>query len=154
MREVRATVERVADGKVWLRVPNQAGGCGRCHEPGGCGAVRLTDLFKGMNGPLVLPDRFGVVEGQSVWLGVPEQVPLRAALLCYALPLAFGLAGGALGGLAALSGHSDIDVLAGLVVGLAGGWRLVQRRLAPESGGRRQAWSVRPADESRRGCGE
>jgi sigma-E factor negative regulatory protein RseC len=145
MTEARATVLRVADGQVWLRLEDRPGGCGRCDEPGGCRATRLTDVFKSSGEMIRLPNTLGSRVGDGVIIGVPEGAPLRAALLGYVLPLGLMLGFGGLSLLLAPFATADANVLAGvgagLLVGVAAGrrltgrWRQLGLTLAPADAG-------------------
>lgn len=121
MMDAQARVVRVGEGKVWLRLEDRPGGCGRCDEPGGCRATRLADVFKFAGEEFCLPDSLGSKVGDGVAIAVPEGAPLRAAVLGYVLPLGSMLVSGGLGLLLAPFASADANVLAGVVVGLTGG---------------------------------
>lgn len=129
MMDARATVVRVADGRVWLRLEDRPGGCGRCDEPGGCRSTRISHIFKSADNVVCLPDSVGLRVGEGVLIRVPEGAPLRAALLSYVLPLALMLFMAVLClALAPFPGR-DANVLAGVLAGLlagvaAGRWAL------------------------------
>lgn len=91
----------------------RSGGCGRCHEEGGCGntADSRCDEF-------VVLSEFDVKLGDKVRIVVPEGAALRAALLAYGLPLAGLLIGAALGFLLA---GTDLACVLGGGVGLGAG---------------------------------
>ncbi|MDO6388261.1 MULTISPECIES: SoxR reducing system RseC family protein [unclassified Uliginosibacterium] len=96
----------------------RSSGCGRCHEPGGCGgaeAARCSEYRVG--NPL------GAQPGQRVLIEVPEGSALRAAGLGYGLPLA-GVLGGAFVGMLLLGG--DVGSALGGLVGLALGFGLAR----------------------------
>jgi sigma-E factor negative regulatory protein RseC len=143
MMQARATVLRVERGHVWLRLEDRPGGCGRCDEPGGCRSTRLTDVFKSSGELIRLPDSLGSRVGDGVTIGVPDGAPLRAALLCYVLPLGLMLGFAGLATVLAPFGALDADVLAGMAVGLfvgvmaarritgSGRWRHLGLTLAP-----------------------
>lgn len=121
MMETGAMVVRVAEGRVWLRLQQRGGGCGRCDEPGGCRSTRLTDIFKPGGEEFCLPDALGLRVGEAVRIGVPEGAPLRAALLSYGLPLCLVLVFGAAVAAIAPFSNADANVLAGAVLGLLAG---------------------------------
>lgn len=91
----------------------RSGGCGRCHEEGGCGnsAESRCDEF-------VVLDALDARPGDRVRIEIPEGVALRAALLAYGLPLAGVLIGAGLGYV--LYG-SDLAGVAGAVAGFIAG---------------------------------
>lgn len=121
MREVRAMVVRAEAGHLWLRLNDRGTGCGRCDEPGGCRSTRLTDIFKGPDGVVCVPDTLGAGVGEPVRIGVPDRAPLLGAAVSYGLPLVLMLGLG--GGMAVISpfAHGDANVLLGVLMGLVGG---------------------------------
>ncbi|WP_246034648.1 SoxR reducing system RseC family protein [Azoarcus indigens] len=98
MMEVVGRVERVANGLVWVRATTRSG-CGRCGEPGGCGAARITEVFGKKSSVFILANRIGAAVGDEVSLQVQEGAPLKAALLSYGLSILLLLLGGASAGL-------------------------------------------------------
>lgn len=84
----------------------RSGGCGRCHEIGGCGGdgheQRCEEFF--------VDNVFGAQDGQRVTIEIPEGVALKAAVLMYGIPL-LALLGGA--ALARLLSSSDLAVATG-----------------------------------------
>ena len=127
MMQARATVLRVEDGQVLLRLEDRPGGCGRCDEPGGCRSTRLAEIFKSSGEVVRLPDSLGLHVGDGVTISVPEGAPLRAALLAYVLPLGLMLVLGALALVVQPFATSDANVLTGVVAGLVGGVWLGRR---------------------------
>lgn len=133
----RATVVRLEEGFAWVKLDEQAGGCGRCDEPGGCRAAQLTHAFGAPRDTFRVADPRGVARcpGQSVALAVAPGLPLRAAMLLYALPaglLLLGAAGGQW-----LMG-SDLAALAGGGLAMAAGFALARGR----AGRRRSSFAV------------
>lgn len=153
MMEAGATVVRVAEGRVWVRLQQQLGGCGRCDEPGGCQATRLSDIFKPSGGEVCLPDSMGFQVGERVRIAVPEGAPLRAALLSYGLPLGLVLSLGAAFGALAPFVSGDANVLAGVVLGLLLGVVLGRRIMAGPRWRRALGLSLRRADPAVPACG-
>ncbi|MRD72852.1 Fis family transcriptional regulator [Rhodocyclus tenuis] len=100
------------------------GGCGRCHEPGGCGGgpnigrmfCSAPRNFRALN-----PQRLSV--GARVRVTIADGAVRRSALVAYAIPLLLFLAG-AIGG-AFLAG--ELASFAGAVFGLLAGWMLLRR---------------------------
>lgn len=153
MREVRATVVRAVDGQLWLRLNDRGGGCGRCDEPGGCRSTRLTDIFKGPEGVVCLPDTLGVGVGEGVRIAVADQAPILGAVVSYVLPLGLMLV---LGGLAvALSPFDspDANVLVGVVAGLVGGVLVGRRVMASPRWQGTMGLSLRRDDGNSPVCG-
>lgn len=122
--DVRGTVIRSSAQGPWVRIEDQAGGCGRCDEPGGCRSIQLTQAFGGPSREFLLPSGVPVQVGDRVLVKVADGVPGAAALLAYGLPL-LGLFAGALGGMGlAPFAEPDANVLVGGGLGLALGWRI------------------------------
>ncbi len=96
MIEARATVERIDRKFAWVR-PDTVGGCGRCSEPGGCGAAHLTDILGTRRKVFALPNDIGVRPGDRVTITIQEGAPLRAALLSYGLGTVCAVAGAGMG---------------------------------------------------------
>ena len=53
--QARARVLRVEDDPAWHEMSENAGGCGRCDEPGGCRSVQLAHAFGGAGKGFALP---------------------------------------------------------------------------------------------------
>lgn len=98
--QVRALV-RALDGETAL-VEVQGGGCGRCHESGGCGGHHLTQVLCGAPRTYRATNPFGAQVGDEVMVGIPARVVWIGATWGYVLPvlalLTGALAGMALGG--------------------------------------------------------
>lgn len=120
MIQARAIVERLEGDQVWVRVSEQAGGCGRCHEPGGCRSVKIAHLFKPPTESFCLPNSIGARPGDPVLISIDDGAPLRAALASYALSAVLMVVGGAIGALACST--ADLAVLAGALAGLLLAW--------------------------------
>lgn len=103
-------------------------GCGRCHETGGCQSGILGQLFRTRPRLFRLANSIGAVPGDPVVVRVAEGATLRAALLIYALPVAFlllgAVAGTALGDAANNDAAAAIGALSGFVVGVLSGLTL------------------------------
>ena len=117
MIEARAVVVRAGDGKVWARLIERQGGCGRCSEPGGCHAPHLTEMFQGTDKLYVFDDTLGLGVGEHIRILIEEGAPLRAALASYGLGTALVLAGAALGVWLAPVGQADPAAAVGMALG-------------------------------------
>ena len=95
MIEAKGTVTAL-DG-AYAIVHVDAGGCGRCHEDGGCGGHNLgAMLCRSPREYRVLnPGQSGL--GEQVTIVVSEGAVKSAALMAYGLPLLLLLAGAAFG---------------------------------------------------------
>lgn len=109
---VRGTVRALEDGKALVEI--EQGGCGRCHEEGGCGGQQLTQMF--CSGPRTYEaeNKIGASVGDKVVVATPLGSVRKTANLAYGVPLLgmigstivgvqlFGELGGMLGALAGL----------------------------------------------------
>lgn len=83
MIEIAAVVTAVENG--YLEVESASTGCGRCHEPGGCGGVSLGSMLCAKPRRLrVRNDLPGPVQvGDQVDVGVADGILGQAALVTY-----------------------------------------------------------------------
>ena len=95
--QAMAQVVRVELGRAWLRVTDAGGGCGRCHEPGGCRSVQITQAFGLPKADFALPTTLELRVGDKVVISIPDGAPLKAALASYGLGVVLLVAGAALG---------------------------------------------------------
>lgn len=98
-------------------------GCGRCHEPGGCGGGLLTGEYACKRRYRV-PNPQGVQPGDQVVVSIPEGRVLSAALWIYGLPMLLGLI--AAGGAAMLWQRDAFTIIAS-VLGFVLGFVLLKR---------------------------
>lgn len=117
MIETPAEVIRIAGDRVWVKLSERQGGCGRCDEPGGCRSMRITDTFGKPNDVFALESSLSVKVGDRVKIAIVEGAPLRAALLSYGLAAVMMLAGAGIGTLFAPAA-SDLAAAVGMVSGL------------------------------------
>lgn len=101
----------------WASIEVASGGCGRCHEQGGCGATQLTQVLRGAPARYEVLNSVHAVAGDRVELVLPSQDLRRAVARAYLLPLAALVTGAALGG---FWGETHSVVLG--LVGLGFGW--------------------------------
>lgn len=74
------------------------GGCGRCHEPGGCGGVQLTQALCVSPRHYRLPfDGIPLAAGDRVVIDIAPGAVRRTANLVYGLPLLATVLGAAVG---------------------------------------------------------
>jgi len=90
------------------------GGCGRCHEEGGCGGQHLTQMFCAGPKTYRVDNQVGAMVGERVVVAVGAGSLRRTANLAYGLPLISAIAGAVLG--MALGG--DLAAILGAVTGL------------------------------------
>lgn len=122
MSETKGIVTAI-DGDYAI-VRTEEGGCGRCHESGGCGGVRVSQML--CTSPRlwrVLNPR-GAAMGEEVRIAVAEGAVGASAMLIYVQPLGALLSGAILGSLLAGEGGA----IAGGALGLLAAWRWVSWR--------------------------
>jgi len=119
MIETRAIVVRTGEGKVWVRLLENQSGCGRCDEPGGCHAPKLTEIFRGGGRIFTVDDSLGLCVDERVKVVIDEGLPLQAALGSYGLGTVLALSGAALGVWLAPTARADLGAATGLVLGIA-----------------------------------
>jgi sigma-E factor negative regulatory protein RseC len=119
---VRAIVRELDPDGALVEV--EQGGCGRCHEKGGCGGQSLTQMFCSE------PKRYRVVNGIGAGVGDRVVVAMAAgsvrksANLGYVLPLTATIAGALLG----MQLGEDQGAMLGAAVGLLLSFIYVGRR--------------------------
>ncbi len=114
-----AIVARVEGDHAYVEVGG--GGCGRCHETGGCLSGILGQLFSSKPRQFRVANRIGAVPGEHVVVRVAEGAALRAALLTYILPVLFLLLGAVAGTALGEASNSDASAALGALAGLACG---------------------------------
>ncbi|MEF8699340.1 MAG: SoxR reducing system RseC family protein [Candidatus Accumulibacter sp. UW26] len=123
MTEAWGTVVAVYEQEATIRIDE--GGCGRCHEAGGCGGAGHLFCATARTFRVPNPDRCAV--GQRVRITVAQGSIGRSALHAYAFPLLALFAGVLLG--STLAGETG--AISGAIGGLFIGWlglRRAQRR--------------------------
>ncbi|MGB4467079.1 MAG: SoxR reducing system RseC family protein [Azovibrio sp.] len=108
----------------------EGGGCGRCHEQGGCGGQQLTQMFCSTPRQYRVRNPLGARPGDQVSIILPAGALSRYATLAYGLPL-LGLIGGAVLG-QALGG--DSGALSGGLSGVVVAACLMRRRIRGMAG--------------------
>lgn len=101
----RAQVVRLIGKRAVIQAIDQ--GCGRCHEPGGCGGYRA--LSSGQR-EFPVDNRLGAAVGDIVEISVAEGTVARLAGRFYLLPLVGVIAGAVLGG-------DGVRAIVGAIVG-------------------------------------
>ena len=122
-------VVRALDGDV-AEVEVESGGCGRCHEEGGCGGQQLTQMF--CNGPKTyrVDNAVGADIGDHVTVAIAAGSVRRTANLAYGVPLTAAIVGAALG----TSVGGDVSAMLGSGLGLALSLLYVRFRSQDSSG--------------------
>lgn len=110
---IRATV-RSLDGDEAL-VEVEQGGCGRCHEKGGCGGQQLTQMF--CSGPknYRVANPHGACVGDQVTVAIAPGTVRQTANLAYGVPLTATIVGAAIGTQIA----GDLGAMLGALLGIS-----------------------------------
>lgn len=122
MAEARGTITALDGDHAFVRIAGE--GCGRCHEPGGCGGNNLARVFCPSPGIHPVLNPRGAKVGEEVVIVIRERTLLHSALAGYVLPL-FGLFLGAALGLD-LAGETGSMI--GALGGLFAAWALQRTR--------------------------
>ncbi|MCK6392918.1 SoxR reducing system RseC family protein [Zoogloea sp.] len=146
----QGVVSRVEGDHVWVEV-SVSGGCGRCHEAGGCGGVNIARPLGKALRELRLRNDVDALPGDRVSVIVDDAVPLRAALLTYGAPVVGVLVGAALG--TSLAADGNPDLLAALGAGAGGVLMYLFGRARSGGGGAVPMKIERVAGPSAGGCG-
>lgn len=109
----QAVVRSVDGGDAVVEVAQ--GGCGRCHEKGGCGGQSLTQMFCTVPKTYRVANDIGAQVGEHVVIAIGAGSIRRTANLAYGLPLLSAIGGALLG--SALNG--DLGAVVGTLGGLA-----------------------------------
>ena len=125
---VRAIVREINQADALVEV--EQGGCGRCHEPGGCGGQQLTQMFCSTPKTYRVANELGAGVGDRVTVEIAAGSVRRSANLAYVLPLTATIAGAVLG---MLLGDDPGAILGGLA-GLLVAFLHVRRRAAAGTG--------------------
>lgn len=115
--EQEAVVARVAGKHAYLEVGG--GGCGHCHETGGCQSGILGRLFCSEPRQFRILNSIGAAPGDRVFVHVAEGATLRAALLTYVLPVLSLLLGAFAGNAIGDGGSGDVATALGALCGFA-----------------------------------
>lgn len=108
-------VVRALDGSDAL-VEVEQGGCGRCHEEGGCGGQQLTQMFCGGPKSYHAENAIGAGIGDRVVVATAPGSVRRTANLAYGIPLLSAIGGAFVGMPLGGDGGAVLGALAGLIV--------------------------------------
>jgi sigma-E factor negative regulatory protein RseC len=125
---VRAIVRELdADGAL---VEVEQGGCGRCHEKGGCGGQSLTQMFCSEPKKYRVVNEIGAGVGDRVVVAIAAGSVRKSANLGYVLPLTASIAGALLG----MQLGEDRGAMLGAAAGLLLSFIYVRRRTTTGDG--------------------
>lgn len=119
---IRAVVRSLDDGQAVVEV--EQGGCGRCHEKGGCGGQHLTQMFCSGQKTYRVANDIGAGIGDRVTIAVAPGSIRRTANLAYGLPLTAAIAGAVAG----MQLGGDAGAMLGAVVALVLAFSVVRQR--------------------------
>ena len=116
MSDTRAKVVSI-DGDSLVVELSDGAGCGRCHEPGGCGGTSIATMRCAVPQRYQLANPGDVSVGDTVALHLPNDVVRRGAFFGYLLPLLLLLAGAGIGLWFGSEPGSIIGGMTGLAIG-------------------------------------
>jgi sigma-E factor negative regulatory protein RseC len=122
MIEVSATVVSLDGDHAFVRVARQ--GCGRCHEPGGCGGKNLTQAFCPSPKTYRVVNARGARVGEEVKVVIHDLTLLRGAIAGYGFPLLTLFLGAGFGLMLA----GETGSMIGAACGLAAAWAVQKAR--------------------------
>jgi len=125
---VHAVVREINQADALVEV--EQGGCGRCHEAGGCGGQQLTQMFCSTPKIYRVANEIGARVGDRVTIAISADSVRRSANLAYVLPLTATISGALLGMLLGDDPGAMLGSLAGLVLAFLH----VRRRAAAGTG--------------------
>lgn len=125
---VRAIVRELE--KEMALVEIEQGGCGRCHEEGGCGGQSLTQMMCSGPKQYRVANDIGAVVGDRVAIAIASASVRQGANLGYVLPLAASIAGAVLG----MQLGDDPGAMVGGVAGLVVAFLYARQRMAGSIG--------------------
>ena len=125
---VHAVVREINQADALVEV--EQGGCGRCHEAGGCGGQQLTRMFCSTAKTYRVANEIGARVGDRVTVAIAADSVRRSANLAYVLPLTATIAGALLGMLLGDDPGAMLGGLAGLVLAFLH----ARRRAAADTG--------------------
>lgn len=125
---VRAIVRELQADSALVEV--EQGGCGRCHEKGGCGGQTLTQMFCSEPKRYRVANDVGAGVGDHVTVAIAAGSVRQSANLGYVLPLTATIAGALLG----MQLGEDPGAMLGAVAGLLLSLLYIRRRTATGTG--------------------
>jgi len=96
--EAQAIVRQVDGPDAVIELAGRGGGCGHCHEPGGCGGSSIIgQVFGPRCSVFRVPNTIDAKPGEQVLVRLGDRDMLRTALMVYFLPIVMLIAGAFLG---------------------------------------------------------
>lgn len=125
---VRAVVRELHPGYALVEV--EQGGCGRCHEKGGCGGQNLTQMLCAGPRTYRVANDIGAAVGDRVTVAIAAGSVRQSANLGYVLPLTATIAGALLG----MQLGDDPGAMLGGAAGLLVSFLYIRRVAATRTG--------------------
>ncbi len=125
---VKAVVRSIEGGEAVVEV--ESGGCGRCHEKGGCGGQNLTQMFANGSKTYRVNNDFGAAAGDRVVVAITPGTVRQTANLAYGVPIMASLVGAIAGSALA----ADAGAMVGAAVALVLSFFYVRYRSARDAG--------------------
>lgn len=125
---IRGTVRAVHGQEAIVEV--EQGGCGRCHEKGGCGGQHLTQMLCAGKRTYRVDNPNGAVVGEFVTIAIAARAVRRSANLAYGLPLVAVI----VGAVAGMQLGGDPGAMVGGGLGLFAAWLTMRRVSASRAG--------------------
>jgi sigma-E factor negative regulatory protein RseC len=125
---IQAVVRLVDAGEALVEVAQ--GGCGRCHEKGGCGGQQLTQMFCSGPRQYRVDNAIGAAVGDRVTVAVAPGSLRQSANLAYGLPVLALVLGAVAGGAVA----GDGGAMLGGIIGIVAAFVLIARKSARSAG--------------------
>lgn len=129
MNETEGTVLRLDGAHAWVQAAGPEPACGSCAQQGNCRTAGMGGILDEAGGKrrkpmlLRLPNTIHARPGDAVVVRAADGMVFRAVWRAYGMPLFLAL-GGAL--LAAALADNELLVLAGMLLGLLGGFLLMR----------------------------
>ena len=125
---VRAIVRELENDVALVEI--EQGGCGRCHEKGGCGGQSLTQMMCSGPKQYRVANDIGAAVGDRVTVAIAAASVRQGANLGYVLPLTASIAGAAVG----MQLGDDPGAMLGGAAGLVAAFVYVRQRMSGEAG--------------------
>jgi positive regulator of sigma E activity len=129
MNESDATVVRLEGQYAWVQAAGPGPACGSCAQKGGCSTSGMGDILDEAGGKtrkpqlLRLPNTIHARPGDAVIIRAADGMVLKAVWRAYGLPLMLALCSAML---AMVLTGSELAAIAGMLLGLAGGFFLMR----------------------------
>jgi sigma-E factor negative regulatory protein RseC len=117
VRQVQGVVQSVTGGIATVAVTVSTGGCGRCHEPGGCGGQNLSRSLCAPVKTIDLANTANAKVGELVFVQIDESTLRGFTTRVYVFPVIAVLLGAGIGNL--LTDKGSIGAVLGAIAGFA-----------------------------------